>query len=1073
MRILCRRLTCFVALTCFLVLGAGCSKSAKAKRLLASADRDYQAMQYDAAELNYRGVLRLSYLNPAAVRQLGLLYCAEGRPGQAAVYLKKSLEQDPNNVEVQVRMAQTLATLGNPKGAFTLASRVLEKEPANEDALLLCVDLARSTTNLNIVRERIEKLQAAGPDAPSFHAALAWVDLRLQQPSDAEAEIQKALNLDPKLASAYLAKAALAIARKDQSAASDCLKTAAELSPLRSTARIKYADFRYNAGSPGDAEHILEEVTGQAPDYIPAWINLMHLFFAERDYDRCSEVIAKILARDSVNFEALMQSGNLSLAKRDGTNALATFRQLDLVHKAPVVKYRMALAYLMNGDRADAVGSLTDALTLDHDYAAATLLLAELDIRGGNSTAAVNLLLPLLKKEPQEARGHVLLATAYLAERQPDSALDVYRQMASVFPKNPEVPRLMGVVYELEGNTASARDAFEQSLALEPDYVPTLERITALDLDAKRYADAEQRLGSVITANPKQAGPWLLRGKVYWAAGQTNQAESDMSKAIELDPDLPGGYLALAHLYLDTHQDQQALARLNALASKTNDTTAMLEIGEIHQEAQQMDEARDAYLKLLSFQPDFAPALNNLAYIYAEHYRTYDKAAEMAERARKARPDDPYVADTLAWILYKQGQYSRALDLIQESLEKEPNNAEVQMHLGMTYYMMEEEDLARVHLQQALSSGADYPGKEDARHCLALLAIDPAAATPAEIELLEQQLRDNPRDPVPLNRLAAIDELHGEVEKAVDAYQKLIAQNPQDWKAMIKLGRLYSMSLHQTRKALDLAKAAHEIAPNDPRAAAMLGQLVYASGDYQWALSLLEDSAPRLPNQPSAQYDLAMAYYAVGRLSSADSAMEDAVNAGAALANLDQAKQFLAFRAAAKDPSGAAISVEKVQAVLDKDPHYLPAMALSGLLSERQGDYAKATKTYEQILAEYPQFTPAMRQLTFIYAQPSGDQAKAYDLGEKARAAFPDDLELARTVGILAYRKAEYRESVRLLRDSARKFDNDGELSYYLGMDYYQLKQGADSKKSLQRALALNVPPPMAGEAKRVLGELK
>lgn len=1074
MRKLCRHLPCFFALACSLVLGAGCSKSAKAKRLLSSADHDYQALQYDDAELKYRGVLRLSYLNPIAVRRLGLLYYAEGRPGQASIYLKKSLEQDPNDVEVQVRMAQTQATLGNAKGAFTLASRVLQREPANEDALLLCVDLARSSTNLAIVRQQIEKAQSAGPDAAAYDAALAWIDLRLQKTNDVEAEIQRALKLDPKIVSAYLAMGALAVVRKDQQAASSDLKTAADLSPLRSTVRIKYADFEFTSGSTADAEHILEDMTRRAPDYIPAWINLMHLLFAERNYDQCADVIANILARDSFNYDALMQSGNLSLAKRDGTNAVAAFRRMDSVHKNfAAVKYRLALAYLMNGDRASAVTSLTEALTLDQNDVAATLLLAELDVRGGNSTAAVNLLLPLVKKGPQDAKVHLLLATAYLAERQPDDALGIYHQMATVFPKNPEVPRLMGVVYEQQGDAAKARDAFEQSLALSPDYLPTLERITGLDMIAKRYADAETRLASVITRNPKLAVPLLLQGKVYQAAGQTNEAESAMSKAIELDPDLPGAYLSLARLYLDTHQDQQALSRLNALVSKTNDTTAMLEIGEIHQQAQQLDEARDAYEKLIAFQPDSAPALNNLAYLYSEHYGNLEKGAQMAERARKSRPDDPYVADTLGWILYKQGQYPRALGLIQESLEKEPNNLEVQMHLGMTYYMMEEEDLARVHLQQALSTDADFAGRDEARQCLALLAIDPATATPATIEVLEKRLHDNPGDPVPLNRLAAIDELHGEVDKAADAYQKLIAQNPQDWKAMIKLGRLYSGSLHQTRKALDLAKAAHEIAPNDPRAAEMLGQLVYASGDYPWALSLLQDSAPKLPNQPSAQYDLALAYYAVGRLTEADAAMEDAVSAGASLPNLDQATQFLAFRAAATNTAGTAISSAQVQAVLDKDPHYLPALALSGLLSERQGDYPQATKTYEQILADYPQFAPAMRQLAFIYTQHPGNEAKAYELGEKARAAFPNDLELARTLGILAYQKAEYRQSARLLRDSSLKFDTDGELFYYLGMDYYQLKERNESKKSLQRALALNVPSSMAGEAKRVLGELK
>src|SRR5579863_10012533 len=100
MKKLYRCLPCFLALSCSLVLGSGCSKAAKAKRLLSDADHDYQALQYDAAELKYKGVLRLSYMNPVAIRQLGLLYAAEGRPAYAAGFLKKSLELEPNNVEV-------------------------------------------------------------------------------------------------------------------------------------------------------------------------------------------------------------------------------------------------------------------------------------------------------------------------------------------------------------------------------------------------------------------------------------------------------------------------------------------------------------------------------------------------------------------------------------------------------------------------------------------------------------------------------------------------------------------------------------------------------------------------------------------------------------------------------------------------------------------------------------------------------------------------------------------------------------------------------------------------------------
>jgi hypothetical protein len=60
-----------------------------------------------------------------------------------------------------------------------------------------------------------------------------------------------------------------------------------------------------------------------------------------------------------------------------------------------------------------------------------------------------------------------------------------------------------------------------------------------------------------------------------------------------------------------------------------------------------------------------------------------------------------------------------------------------------------------------------------------------------------------------------------------------------------------------------------------------------------------------------------------------------------------------------------------------------------------------------------------------------------------------------------------------MLKESAAKMNNDAALMFYLGMAQYQLNQRTDSKKTLQRALDLNLPGALAVEAQRVLKELK
>jgi Flp pilus assembly protein TadD len=298
--------------------------------------------------------------------------------------------------------------------------------------------------------------------------------------------------------------------------------------------------------------------------------------------------------------------------------------------------------------------------------------------------------------------------------------------------------------------------------------------------------------------------------------------------------------------------------------------------------------------------------------------------------------------------------------------------------------------------------------------------------------------------------------------------------NPQDAQVKFRLARLLSEHLHDKAKALELAKDAHSLAPDDGEIDHLLGRLLYETGDFQWANSLLAESARKLPESGNILYDSAWAQYSVGQVADAGAAMTSAC----ALSNLPAAKafdarQFSSFLAAATSPDKARDAADEAQAALNKKPNYVPAMMVTAINREGQGKYNEAGDIYTQVLRRYPLFSPATRNLALLCFNRLNDDARAYELATKARQAFPDDPALAKALGVLAYRRNDYARSAQLLQESVRQLTNDGEACYYLGMAQFRLNQRAQAKQALQRALDLKIGPNLETEAKRILKELK
>ena len=1099
-RVSSRPLCLLFALALVVAAGAGCTKQARANRSLARADRDFQAEKYDQAEIEYMNVLRNPRLNAAAVRQLGLLYYAEGRIPRAFQFLQEAARRDPANPEVRLKLGEIYLAFRMAKEAREAAALVLQKQPENGEALLLLAEAA-TTNQVREVAQRVAQLPAAIRGRANSHLALGALAARQQDLPRAEAEFKAAVAADPKSSDGYTALGNLYLARNDRAQAEPALKRSAELAPLRSGQRLRYAEFELASGAPEAGKRLLEEITRKAPDYVPAWVLLAQFAYAKAKTDECAGLLDQALSRDPLNREALLMRGNLALAKGDGTNAITQFDRLARAYdKDPEAQYRLALAHLLNKEPSKADASLNRALTLNSNFVEAILLRAELNVRQGNSGPAVSSLTRLLKQQPRIPNAYPLLANAYLAQNHPDDAIEVYRQMTQAFPKEPQAPLLLGELLARQGRTNDARQAFEKALELAPASGPALEQIVDLDLAEKQYPRATARVQQRIDKDARAAGPWLLMAEIHLrqamdlvakelqkraaAPGTTlrfadvpatrpdvDRAEKALLKALELNPNLHSAYLMLARLYVSCNKQQQALDRLDNLA-KTNDVSALMEMALIHTELKDFPAARDAYEKILAFNPNFVPALNNLAYLYSEPLRQPDKAYALAEKARQFQPNDPSIADTLGWILFQRGEYARALALAEEAAPKLPADPGVTYHLGMAHYMMGEEDPARVALQAAVQAAKDFPGKEDAGRRLATLALDVKMADASQVAELRKRLSESPNDPIAAGRLAAILERDGAFDQAAQIDEATLKSNPQNLSAASRLARLYANHLHNPAKALAWAKAAHNLAPEDAHISHLLGRLVYQTGDYKYAASLLEDSARKLADDPDVWYDLAWSDYSLGRVGEAQAAMQKAAQATPPLAHAAEAKRFLAMIAAA-DPTQTPETLAEVQKVLKTDPDCVPALMALAVATDHQANYQEAARLYGRVLARFPAFAPAAKNLARLYCDNLGDDRKAYSLASKARESFPDDPELARLCAILAYRQGNLSLALPMLQDCLRNRPNDAELLYCLGMTQSRLKQPKASREALKRAIDLGLPPKLTQEANNTLRALK
>src|SRR5215203_1308802 len=279
-----------------------------------------------------------------------------------------------------------------------------------------------------------------------------------------------------------------------------------------------------------------------------------------------------------------------------------------------------------------------------------------------------------LALDPESARYHGIVGDAQIELGMYDEAIHSYQEMVD---RRPDFASFSRVAYarELYGDPEGAIEAMEFALQAgsgTPENVAWAHVQLGNLWFTSGKLDEAQKAYTLSTRTVNAYAPALAgQAKIAAARGDLEQAATLYRQAFNRMP-LPEYAIALGDVY-----------------------AAM---GERVKAEEQFDLVRnmDKLLRANGVDTDLEIAL-----FYADHDIDLQTSLEKARAAYEARPSI-HAADTLAWTLYKTGNYKEAREYSSEALKLETRDPLKLFHAGMISKALGEKEQASTYLQQAV-----------------------------------------------------------------------------------------------------------------------------------------------------------------------------------------------------------------------------------------------------------------------------------------------------------------------------------------------------------------------------------
>jgi tetratricopeptide (TPR) repeat protein len=611
---------------------------------------------------------------------------------------------DPERVKAEVGQALLQK---QPDAALALirASKLDADGPLLEsEALVQKGQLAAAT-------ELLDGAVKANSSARGWHA-LGLLHLALNKPDRADADFTAALKLAPQHLSSAVERGALALDRKDPTAALGHVEPAlvdpkalAPVERARALAIRGAALLALDRAKDGAAG--LEEAVKLDGSSALAKGTLARIYASLHEDLKAVPLWAEVVKLDpkSSAWAAGQVRSLLAAQKPEDALAVATKARASFPKDSTLALLAGRAQELLDRN-SDAEQSYKNALELDPANVEAGLQLARLHLRQRRFAEAKVPLTALAERFPQDPRVRIGLGDLALASGDVGAAQSEYERATALAPDLAEgwVARARAAVERKSWK--EARLHAEKGLSVDPG-VPEGRFVHGLALWKLGELDAAATELEAARKPTTNARVEVTLGAVKFEQGKVDEAGELLAQVLKAEPGNPDANFWMARVNDKKGQYSNAVESIRAALDRAPTRPAFhYELGRILRDAGKLPESVEAWRAAVKLDPGYADAWEALGQAYLQSNRYKDAVASF-ESCLKADPSRARILGSLGDCHFQVGKWSQAIGSYQAALKADPSLTSLYYRLGRASSELGQYDKAIGWYQRAISAEPD------------------------------------------------------------------------------------------------------------------------------------------------------------------------------------------------------------------------------------------------------------------------------------------------------------------------------------------------------------------------------